>query len=93
LLKWEYQPGRRSASWSKTIVVQRKGIQKLLKNNPSFGPTLPDVVPEAHVDAVAFVAAVLKRPKSDFPAVCPYTLEQLLDEEFLPEPASDGGAL
>ena len=36
LLKWEYQPGQRSASWAGTIRVQRKDLGKLLKDNPSL---------------------------------------------------------
>ena len=80
-----YQPERRGASWSKTIVVQRKGIPKLLTNRE---PKLPVCRPRLRL-----FLAVLKRPKNAFPAVCPYTLEQLLDEEFLPQPASNSGAL
>jgi len=36
LLKWEYQPERRGSSWTRTIVVQRIGIARLLAANPSF---------------------------------------------------------
>ena len=36
LLKWQYQPDQRSASWSGTIRVQRKDLQKLLKDSPSL---------------------------------------------------------
>lgn len=93
LLKWEFQPERRGSSWRKTIAVQRKGIRKLLKENPSFRSALPDVIHEAHEDAVAFTAAVLERPKADFPRICPYTLEQLFDEEFIPDLSSDRRAL
>jgi hypothetical protein len=93
LLKWEYQPERRGGSWQKTIFLQRKGIRKLLKENPSFRPSLPEVVPDAYEEARTVVAIVLRQPKGEFPAACPYTQEQLFDEEFLPEPASEGGAL
>jgi hypothetical protein len=36
LLKWEYQPERRGTSWERTIITQRKGLQRLLDENPSF---------------------------------------------------------
>jgi hypothetical protein len=93
LLKWQYQPERRGASWQKTIYLQRKGIRRLLKENPSFRPSLPEVVPDAYEDARTVVAIVLRRPKGEFPAVCPYTHEQLFDEEFLPDASSHGRAL
>src|SRR4051812_2790545 len=43
LLKWQYQPQRRGSSWSRTIVVHRIGIQRLLSANPSFRAALPAV--------------------------------------------------
>jgi len=36
LLKWQYQPAQRSASWAGTIRVQRMDLGKLLKDNPSL---------------------------------------------------------
>src|SRR5580700_9501678 len=42
LLKWRHQPERRGASWARTIIVQRRGIQRLLKENPSFRPGLAE---------------------------------------------------
>jgi hypothetical protein len=93
LLKWEYQPGRRGASWRLTATDQRRRILQLLEDNPSFRTTLSTLVAKAYLEALRDVAIILERPKTRFPAVCPYTLEQLLDEEFLPERASDGSAL
>ena len=93
LLKWEYQPGRRGASWRLTATDQRRRILQLLEDNPSFRTTLSTLVAKAYLEALRDVSIILERPKTSFPAVCPYTLEQLLDEEFLPERASDGSAL
>ena len=84
LLKWHYQPERRGSSWTRTIVVQRIGIQRLLDANPSFMPTLPDVVAAAYADAARVVSAVAKRPRTDFPDSCPFTIGQLLNEAYLP---------
>lgn len=36
LLKWEYQPDRRSRSWLATLRIQRREVQNLLKENPSL---------------------------------------------------------
>src|SRR5437764_2131850 len=80
LLKWQSQPERRGSSWTRTIVVQRIGIQRLLNANPSFRPAVSEVVAEAYADAVRVVSAVTKRPRAEFPSSCPFTVEQLLNE-------------
>jgi Domain of unknown function DUF29 len=84
LLKWQYQPARRSSNWRRTIVTQRDGIRRLLTENPSFMPGWPGVAAEAYEGAVRIVSVVTKRPRAEFPAACPFTVGQLLDEEFLP---------
>jgi hypothetical protein len=84
LLKWQCQPERRGSSWTRTIVLQRIAIQRLLDANPSFLPTLPEVVASAYADATRVVSAVTKRPRSDFPEFCPFTVAQLLNEAYLP---------
>jgi len=82
LLKWNLQPERRGAGWGRTIVIQRRAIKRLLKENPSFNAAFDDVIAEAYDDAVAIVAAVLRRSRADFSATCPYSRPNLLDEEF-----------
>ena len=84
LLKWMYQPERRGSSWTRTIVVQRIGIQRLLDANPSFRSALPEVVAAAYADAVRVVSVVTERPRTDFPDTCPFAIEQLLSEAYLP---------
>ena len=84
LLKWQFQPERRGSSWTRTIVMQRIGILRLLKENPSFRPALPEVIAAAYEDAVNVVRAVTKQPHARFPESCPFTIEQLLDKEYVP---------
>lgn len=83
-LKWVYQPERRSTSWTRTMVTQRAGIRRLLEQNPSFRPSYPAVVAEAYDDAVRIASVVTKRPRGTFPGTCPWTVEQLLDQDFFP---------
>src|SRR4051794_19041850 len=78
LLKWQYQPERRGSSWTRTIILQRRSIRRLLHENPSFRPGLAEVVAQAYDDAAAVIAGVTKRPRNDFPESCPFTIEQLL---------------
>ena len=42
LLKWQYQPARRGASWQKTIKVQRTQVNRRIQKTPSFKHTLQD---------------------------------------------------
>jgi glutamine synthetase adenylyltransferase len=84
LLKWQFQPERRGGSWRRTIIVQRQAILDLLEENPSFRPTLSEVVEKAYIRAVNVVSEVTKASASDFPKRCPYTIPQLLDAKFLP---------
>jgi hypothetical protein len=84
LLQCQYQPERRGASWIRTIVVQRQAIRRVLDENPSFRPTLSEVAAEAYRDAAGIVSAVTRRPRTDFPPDCPFSLAELLDDAFLP---------
>src|SRR5512143_3907572 len=56
LLKWRYQPERRGSSWTRTIILQRRSIRRLLDENPSFRTALGEVVADAYDDAAAVVA-------------------------------------
>ena len=84
LLKWQLQARKRSASWRTTIVTQRLEIDALLRQSPSLRPRLSDELAYNYDGAVkrAVAETGFKRPR--FPAICPYTIEQLLDDEFLP---------
>jgi hypothetical protein len=84
LLKWQYQPERRGSSWQRTIVVQRREIRDLLNENPSFRPALDGIVSQAYRAAVDSASVIIRRPREEFPSECPYRLDQLLGDEFLP---------
>jgi len=84
LLKWQYQPERRNTTWRRTIIMHRLWIGRLLRDNPSFQPLLEDVVAESYQRASKTAALATNCPRERFPQTCPYTLEQLLDENFLP---------
>ena len=84
LLKWKVQPERRSRSWELTIRVQRKDLAKLLAENPSLQPYLNESLPEAYEHAAVEAMTETGRPESDFPSTCPFTLDVILDPDFLP---------
>ena len=85
LLKWRHQPEARSASWRGTVRYQRDDINDLLAASPSLRPTVPEKVAAAYPKAVALAADETGEPRSAFPAECPFTPDELLDDEFWPD--------
>jgi hypothetical protein len=85
LLKWRYQPGMRSRSWSATITEQRLQIEKVCAESPSLRPLAPGMLLDAY--KIARVRAIGETGMADrtFPQKCPFTLEQILAPDFLPE--------
>lgn len=84
LLKWEYQPGKRSRSWLNTIQEQRYQIQELIKESPSLKPYLRDAVIDIYEYALDLAIQETSLDEKGFPQKCPLNLEQILDKEFFP---------
>jgi len=84
LLKWEYQPGKRSPSWRKTLKEQRFRLALVLNDSPSLKVGLPEFVAVVYPYAVENAADETGLARQLFPAICPYGIEQLLDPAFLP---------
>lgn len=85
LLKWQYQPDLRSGSWKGSIVEHRRRIREALKDSPSLKPFLAEVFAECYVDAVEQASAETGLFMEMFPEFCPYSSEEVLSAEFLPE--------
>ena len=86
LLKWEFQPQRRSHSWVATIARERGEIVDLLDENPGLAPRQTELFAKAYKAARADAAAESNLALSRFPAAYPYTQEQAKDEAFWPGP-------
>ena len=85
LLKWRYQAGARSPSWRNTIAIQRIELQELLEENPSLRAKLPGELPAAYRKALLWAANGTQLDLHTFPTSCPFTAEQVLDENFWPD--------
>lgn len=86
LLKWQFQPELREGStWLGTIVEQRIDIIDLLEESPSLQAKVSDVWAKFYRDAVRIVAAEMRVDKRTLPVSCPYTQQQVLDDDFLPD--------
>ena len=86
LLKYQYQPERRGKSWLLTINHQRTAIERLLEQSPSLRALLnPDTVVKVYGKAVRDTVIETDLEPHLFPVTCPYGLEQILDDDWLPE--------
>lgn len=81
LLKWQHFQGK---SWRATIDEQRIQIQAQLEESPSLTNYLAEAIDKAYPKAIKLAVKETLLPPSHFPAGCPYTLAQLLDEDFYP---------
>lgn len=90
LLKWEYQPERRSRSWLMTIRVQRRDTQELLEENPSLKPYLEEALQKIYESGRDLAVGETNLPLKTFPENCPYTLDEIFRDGFYPgEAATD----
>lgn len=85
LLKWQFQPAKRSRSWEATIQVQRSEIADLLADNPSLYGQWEMLIGRAWPKARRLAWGETGLELDRFPATCPYSATELLDEEFLPD--------
>jgi hypothetical protein len=84
LLKWQYQPGLRGASWEASISVQRNDLDDHLADNPSLKALLPEAIERAYRSAVLAAKAETGLPGSTFPSLCPWSFAQMMDPDFWP---------
>jgi hypothetical protein len=85
LLKWQYQPEYRTGSWRGSIREHRRRVNDDLKDSPSLVPYLEDIFAECHTNARLQAADETSLPLETFPLNCPYTPEQALNSEYLPD--------
>ena len=84
LLKWEFQPQRRSHSWVATIARERGTIEDHLDENPGLRPRRTELFAKAYRSARASAAVETDLPLDHFPSTCPYALEQATATAFWP---------
>ena len=85
LLKWRCQPERRGASWEVSIAKQRDGIADRIDLSPSLRPRLPEVLAKSWPRARRYAAKETGLALASFPESCPFTLTEVLDDDFLPQ--------
>jgi hypothetical protein len=93
LLKWQFQLNALTArwkefeakSWRNTIIEQRAQLLFLLKKVPSLKTSLQAAMTDAYTEARRLASRETNIAADTFPADCPYSVEQILDEDFYPK--------
>ncbi|OWO81346.1 hypothetical protein B5C26_14220 [Photorhabdus luminescens] len=85
LLKWRYQADRRGRSWELTIEEQRDKAIDCLQESPSLKNKLDEHLEKAYTAARRLAEKETLINRNIFPETCPWTFEQIMDENFWPE--------
>jgi Domain of unknown function DUF29 len=85
LLKWQYQPQRRSDSWLDSITDARTQIELAIEDSPSLKNYPAVQLKESYKRARRQAVKQTSMQASTFPEECPYALAQVLDEGWLPQ--------
>jgi hypothetical protein len=89
LLKWQYQPNKRSVSWFTTIANQRDDLQDLLSESPGLRQYIPNILAKAYRNARREASAETGLGLTVFEEVCPYGINQILNTEFVCDTTED----
>lgn len=82
LLKWRFQPNRRSSSWISSIREARNQLQSLLEFNPSLKPYYLSVFPKCYTKAHKDARLETGLSLDTFPPTCPWSTDEILEEDF-----------
>ena len=87
ILKWQFQPQKRSVSWTLTIKEQRRLLVRRIEKTPSLGPMLvdPDWIDEIWIDAKVLAEKDTGLDIGSFSEVCPWAMADVLAQDWLPE--------
>src|SRR5208283_3472855 len=76
LLKWQYQPEMRGASWRVSVANTRDDLADLLEDAPSLRANVREYVASAYQRARRQASAETGLPEKTFPPVCPFSFDQ-----------------
>lgn len=85
LLKYRYQPEQRSHNWLGSIREHRRRLRDAFEDSPSLRRHAQAAFLRSYADARAQAGDETGLPLAVFPENCPYSLEQALDPDFLPD--------
>ncbi len=85
LLKYKYQQDKRSNSWLSTIFEHRRRLKEELTESPSLKKYFSEVFSECYQDARKQASLETGLSLDTFPVDCPFTTDEILNQDYLPE--------
>jgi Domain of unknown function DUF29 len=84
LLKWQYQPAKRKPGWKASVVEARDQIARQIEESPSLRAYPASVLDKSYEIARLRAADETDLEVDLFPEQCPYSMTEILDENFYP---------
>jgi hypothetical protein len=84
VLKYTFQPKRRSLSWLRTIGEQRTRIATVLDDSPSLKSFPEAILDRCYIEARSQAALETRLSQRAFPERCPFAIGEVLDMGWLP---------
>jgi hypothetical protein len=83
MLKWDYQPQKRSRSWALSISEHRARVEDDIADSPSLKKKVPETLARAYRSARTGASIETGLPIDTFPAVCPYDWDAIMTRPFV----------
>ena len=81
-LKWEYQPERRSRSWTLTMNEQHRRAVELVRENPSLKPLVRRLFADAYIGGRVLALAETGIEKDEIPTTSTFDVSDCFPEIF-----------
>jgi len=85
LLKWQYQPEKRSSNWESSLLEHRHRLQDDIQDSLSLKPYLESILDQSYIRATKQAKVETGLPLSTFPPERLYDVASILDDDFLPD--------
>jgi hypothetical protein len=85
LIKWRHRPSKRSESWRRSIDQGRSAMEELIEESPSLARVAGERLAKVYEKARREAARQTKLPLETIPETCLWSVDQVLDHDYLPE--------
>lgn len=85
LLKYKYQPEKRSTSWRLTLLEHRDRLIEYFEDIPSLKLYFQEVFEHCYTKARTYAATETELPVDIFPTESPFSPEEAINPDYLPE--------
>lgn len=82
LLKYKFQPEKRSNIWKFSLREHRLRVNRALQDSSSFKNHLTEILPSSYQDARKLAAKETGLSLNNFPVEVPFTVEEIIDTEI-----------